>query len=124
MRLHRNGSGRRQVKAPAGAALSSAAVAYGGVVAVGQDTAQDHGIALRWNDGAAQLKTLPAPADGALVQPAGVDAGARTATMVGSTLRRRRRWGLRRRAGRPALACPGTDATVWRVEATVRVGGS
>ncbi|MGW2938879.1 hypothetical protein ACWDA7_45695 [Streptomyces sp. NPDC001156] len=85
--LHWNGSGWRQVKAPAGAGpLSSAAIAPGGVVAVGQDTAQEQGIALRWNHGAVRLQTLPAPEEGSFVRPAGVGVSARAATVVGSAI--------------------------------------
>ncbi|MGI5518168.1 hypothetical protein [Streptomyces sp. CA-106131] len=83
--LRWNGSGWRQVKAPAGAGpLSSAAIAPGGVVAVGQDTAQEQDIAVQWNHGAVRLQTLPGPAEGSAVRPVGVDVSARAATVVGS----------------------------------------
>ncbi|WP_055586224.1 hypothetical protein [Peterkaempfera griseoplana] len=82
--LHWNGSSWRQVKAPAQAGpLSSAAVAPGGLLAVGMDTTQEQGIAVRWNEGAARLQPLPA-ADGASDLPAGVEVSGRTATAVGA----------------------------------------
>ncbi|MEU1599222.1 hypothetical protein ABZ468_42090 [Streptomyces sp. NPDC005708] len=53
---------------------------------MGQDTAQEQDIALRWNHGAVRLQTLPAPAEGSFVRPVGVDVSACAATVVGSAI--------------------------------------
>lgn len=84
--LHWNGVGWRQVEAPTEAGpLSSAAITPGGIVAVGQDVTRGHGIAVRWSRSGARLQTLPAPVNGALVGPTGIDLTAGAATVVGST---------------------------------------
>lgn len=83
--LHWDGGRWRRVPAPAQAGpLAAVAATSDGVIAVGMDVPQDQGVAVRWGEDAVPFQTLPAPADGTVSLPAGVEVDGGAATVVGS----------------------------------------